>query len=200
MVRIRVIALLAAAVIGLGIGACRKTTPVERGTEESSASSVSTAETIPPDAPDFVIAAVISEGEDALTGIGKAKLASRSQSMTFAQTRARMEIYRQLNRIIEEMVRDYAALHNTDPSDAAAFREAAVTALSTIPLTGSSVVEMDSDTDGAFWAVVSLSKTNAAAEIKEAAAAAKLAVPALAAFDTADWIDAAFNRVRNRND
>jgi hypothetical protein len=148
----------------------------------------------PGNVPDFVKKALMNIPEDALVGIGTAKLASTSQSMTFAQTRARADISRQLNTMIQDMVRDYTASSEVEPSAQVAFQENFTLALSKSTLTGSQTVEMDTGPDGAMWAVVLLSKNNSAQEINQAVAAAKLAVPAMLSFDAEARMNEAFAR------
>ncbi|MDR3283953.1 MAG: LPP20 family lipoprotein, partial [Treponema sp.] len=117
---------------------------------------------VPGGVPDFVKSAMMNVPEDALIGIGTAKMASLSQSMTIAQTRARADLSRQLNTMIQDMVRDYTAGSEVDPSAVVSFQENFTLALSKSTLQGSHVVEADTDAQGNFWAVVSLSKSDVA--------------------------------------
>ena len=144
--------------------------------------------------PQFVKDALKKAPEDALVGIGTARAASLSLARTTATTRARAEISRQLNTMIQDMVRDYSAGSEVDPSAALSFQEVMTVALSKSTLTGSVPVEEDSDDNGNYWVVVMLSKTNTVNEINQAQAAARLAVPALASFNAEDRMNAAFDR------
>jgi hypothetical protein len=147
--------------------------------------------------PDFVKAAMRNVPEDALVGIGQAKLSSASQSMTFAQTRARADISRQLETMIQDMIRDYTAGSEVAPDASVAFQEQFTLALSKSTLTGSSVVEIDEYPagSGTYWAVVQFGKNNVANEINQAQAAAKLAVPAMLSFDAESRMNSAFDKV-----
>jgi hypothetical protein len=149
---------------------------------------------VPSRVPDFVKQAIMNAPEDALVGIGMAKMAMESQSMTIAQTRARAEISRQMNTMIQDMVRDYQASSEADPTAALAFQENITVALSKSTLTGSRAVAMDFDDNGTCWVVMQLGKTNVVQEITQAQAAAKLSVPAMASFNAEDRMNAAFDK------
>ncbi|MDR0455981.1 MAG: hypothetical protein LBH20_04775 [Treponema sp.] len=144
--------------------------------------------------PQFVKDALKRTPEDALVGIGTAKAASLSLARTTATTRARAEISRQMNTMIQDMVRDYSASSEVDPAAALSFQENITVALSKSTLTGSVPVEEDQDENGNYWVVVMLSKTNTVTEINQAQAAARLAVPAMASFSAEDRMNEAFGR------
>ena len=144
--------------------------------------------------PQFVKDAIKKAPEDALVGIGTAKAASLSLARTTATTRARAEISRQMNTMIQDMVRDYSAGSEVDTKAALSFQENMTVALSKSTLTGSSIVDEDQDDNGNYWVVVMLSKVNTVKEINQAQAAARLAVPAMASFNAEDRMNAAFDR------
>jgi hypothetical protein len=147
--------------------------------------------------PQFVKDAVKNTPENALVGIGTAKLASISQSRTISGTRGRADLARQLDALIKDMVRDYQASSEVDPSSALAFQETMTVSLAQARLQGASVVDEDIDEAGNYWTVVMLSKSEVAKEINQAAAAAKLKVPAAASFDAEARMNAAFDSVKN---
>ena len=149
---------------------------------------------VPSSFPDFVKNAIKKAPEDVLIGIGTARLASLSQSRTVAATRARAEISRQMNTMIQDMVRDYQASSEVDISAAISFQENITVALSKSTLVGSAVVEEDRDQDGNVWVVVMMGKTDVAKEISQAQSAARLAVPAMASFNAEDRMNAAFDK------
>ena len=151
--------------------------------------------TVPGYFPEFVKKAILNSPEDVLVGVGNAKLASLSQSRTVSTTRARAEISRQMETIIQDMVRDYQASSEVDPKSALSFQENMTVALSKATLQGAQVVDQDLDAEGMVWTVVFLGKTNVAQEITQAQAAARLAVPAMASFNAEDRMNAAFDRV-----
>lgn len=148
--------------------------------------------------PQFIRDALKKAPEDALVGIGTARLASLSQSRTVATSRARAEISRQMNTMIQDMIRDYQASSEVDPGAAISFQENFTLSLSKSTLTGSVAVEEDQDENGNYWVLVMLSKTNAVNEINQAQAAARLAVPAMASFNAEDRMNAAFNKALNQ--
>jgi len=144
--------------------------------------------------PQFVKDAVKNAPEDALVGIGTARMATLSQSRTISATRARAELSRQMDTIIRDMVRDYTAGSEVDHSAVLSFQENITVALSQARLQGSSVVDEDIDESGNYWTVVMLNKTRTVQEINQAVSAAKLAVPAMASFDAEDRMNQAFDR------
>ena len=144
--------------------------------------------------PQFVKDAIMNAPEDALIGIGQARMASQSQSRTIATTRARAEISRQMSTMIQDMISDYTAGSEIDHSAALSFQENITVALSKSELTGSRVIAFDFTNDGMCWVVVSYSASSIANEINQAQAAAKLAVPAMASFNAQDRMSAAFEK------
>ena len=142
--------------------------------------------------PQFIKDAIKTVPEDALIGIGTARLGTLSLSRTAAMTRARAEISRQMSSMIQDMVRDYTASSEMDPSATVSFTENITTALSKAELKGSTSIAEDEDSNGNYWVVVQLSKANTVAEINQAQAAAKLAVPAMLSFDAEARMDSAF--------
>jgi len=149
--------------------------------------------------PDFVNAAFLQASEDVLIGIGTYSVgkdpAKISTGRTFAETRARADISRQLKTIIENMVTDYTAQSELDPKAALSFQESITRALSRAELRGSKTIVMNTDENGLLWVVMEYSKSLAANDYSAAQAAAKLAVPAAAAFDALTRMDNAFDKL-----
>ena len=144
--------------------------------------------------PESVARAVRNVPDNALAGIGTAKMGTISYSRTAATTRARSEIIRQMNTMIQDMVRDYTASSEVDPSAALSFTENITVAISRSELLRATVVAEDQDANGNYWVTVYLTEANVAAEINQAQAAAKLAIPAMASFNANDRMDAAFEK------
>jgi len=144
--------------------------------------------------PQFVRDAITNVPEDALVGVGTARMASLSQSRTISATRARAELSRQMDTIIRDMVRDYTAGSEVDRSAALSFQENITVALSQSRLQGASIVNEDMDDAGNYWTVVMLNKRGTVQEINQAVAAAKLAVPAMASFNAQERMDQAFDK------
>jgi hypothetical protein len=145
--------------------------------------------------PSFVRDAVINTPDNALIGIGSARMATQNASYTLALTRARVEISRQMNTMVQDMVRDYTAGSEVDPSAVVSFQEIISVALSASQLTGSRPINFDYTDDGTCWVVVALDKDSVVREINQAQAAAKLRVPAMMSFDAESRMNDAFDRV-----
>jgi hypothetical protein len=201
----RIIGLCAVTVLAFGLAACASSgkpagTSAPQPTAVSAAPPVAAAPAAPAAparkvsgrVPEFVRNAVKNAPEDALVGIGTAKLASISQSRVIAATRGRAEISRQVQTVMRDMVRDYQASSEASPADALAFQENFSLALSESKMLGSSVVDEDMDDNGNYWCVVMLTKGETVKEINQAAAQAKLRVPAVASFDAERRMNEAF--------
>jgi hypothetical protein len=147
--------------------------------------------------PQFVNDAYLNASEDVLIGIGTYKIGNDTSkmgnAMTFAQTRARADISRQLQSIIKNMVTDYAATSELDPDASLSFQENITQALAKADLRGAKVVTSNTD-NGLLWVVMEYSKSAATSDYSSAAAAAKLAVPAAAAFDAMTRMENAFDK------
>ncbi|MCL2271668.1 MAG: hypothetical protein FWC19_02545 [Treponema sp.] len=137
--------------------------------------------------------------EDALIGIGTARMASLSQSRTISATRARAELSRQMDTIVRDMVRDYTAGSEVDHSASLSFQENITITLSQSRLQGSSIVAEDEDKDGNYWTAIMLSKSSVVNEINQAVSTAKLRVPAMASFDAERRMNDAFDKFLNNN-
>jgi predicted small lipoprotein YifL len=148
--------------------------------------------------PEFINEAYINASEDVLIGIGTYKIGAdvskMSTGMTFAQTRARADIARQLQSIIKNMITDYTATSELDPDASLSFQESVTQALAKADLKGAKVVKQQTDSNGLLWVVMEYSKSAAANDYSAATAAAKLAVPAAAAFDATARMDNAFDK------
>jgi len=134
--------------------------------------------------------------EDVLYGLGDGFLNTVSQSRTQAAARARAEISRTMNTMVDDMIRDYQASSEVDRAAALSFQENITVSLSRSTLNGSQIVAQAQDSDGRWWAVVYLSKADVAREITMAASQAqqRLAIPAMASFDAEARMNEAFER------
>jgi len=189
-------------IMGVSIALCLALAFMGCGSSPKKTDSTSSVETIKPSerkvggvVPKFVKDALKEAPDDALIGIGTAKAPSLNQARTIAATRARAEISRTMDSIMQDMVRDYSASSEVDPKAALSFQENITVALSKSNLTGSTIINEDQDENGNYWVVVMLSKTNVVQEITQAQAAARLAVPAMESFKAEDRMNAAFDRV-----
>jgi len=143
--------------------------------------------------PDIVRNARRNAPENVLIGIGSAKLATQHQSRTVAETRARAEISRAMDSMMQDMVRDYVASSEVAPNDRLAFQENITVSLSKSRLQGA-VIHDEDWIDGTYYVVMYLNKTDVVREINQAQAAARLAVPAMASFNAESRMNAAFDR------
>jgi len=149
--------------------------------------------------PDFVNDAFLAASEDVLIGIGTYKTggdpAKVGTGKPYAEARARADISRQLQSIIENMITDYTANSELNPKAAISFQENITRALSKSELKGSKTVRMGTDNNGVLWIVMEYSKSLAADDFNAAQAAAKLAVPAAAAFNALERMDKQFDKM-----
>jgi hypothetical protein len=130
--------------------------------------------------------------EDVIVGIGVAKMATLNQSRTVSETRARGEITRALNSIVKSMVEDYTVSSEVDTSAAVAFQQQIEVSLARANLQGARIMEQNSDQNGQWWTVIYYGKSYAKDTINQAQAAAKLAVPAMLAFNAENRMDEKF--------
>ena len=144
--------------------------------------------------PEPIRQAILNAPEDVLVGVGIARLASLSQSRTISMNRARAEISRQMNSMVEDMIRDYQASSEVDPAAALSFQENITVTLSRADVSGARMVDMYIAQDETVWTVVYMDRATVAREITQAQAAARLAVPALASFDAEARMQDAFAR------
>jgi len=164
----------------------------------SSRAAVPVQRTAPGGVPDFVRNAIINAPEDVLVGIGTARMATQGQSLTIATTRARAEISRQMDTLVRDMIRDYSATSEVDPSSQVSFTEIMTVSLSQSRLQGASVKDFNYTDDGTCWVVVYYGKSSVIEEINQSQAAAKLRVPAMASFDAEARMNEAFAAINSQ--
>jgi hypothetical protein len=136
---------------------------------------------------------------DVLVGIGNAKMGTVAQSRNIAATRARAEISNIMDSMVKNMVRDYTASSEVDPQAALAFQENITVTLSKSNLSGALIQFEEPDSDGQWWVVIHLSKANVVKEITQAQAQARLAVPAMASFDSEKRMNEAFEQAKKES-
>ena len=130
-----------------------------------------------------------------LVGVGTARMATQSFSMTMSANRARVEIARQMVSIAREMIRDYQAGSEGNYEAILLFQEFMTVRLTQVDVSGARVAEMDMADDGTIWAVVYMDRATAAREIIAAQAQAALAVPAMASFNAEARMNEVFARI-----
>jgi hypothetical protein len=136
--------------------------------------------------------------EDVLIGIGNYKIGNDMSKMsmgkTMAETRARVDIARQLSTIVKNMVQESRIDSEVEQDAAVSFELNVTQALSRAELKGSRILEMDTDSNGLLWVVMEFSKSAAEKEVNQAANAAKLEVPAAINFNLQQLMDTAFSK------
>jgi hypothetical protein len=111
--------------------------------------------------PDFVMNPPVQE--DAIFGIGSAKLSTINQSITMAEARARQSLAFQLNANVQAMITDYTRSAGTENSMASLeFAESIGRQLTQTTLNGAVPVKREQAKDGTFWVLFSYSKADAA--------------------------------------
>jgi hypothetical protein len=199
---IRITAFLAGALFCAVLAACGSAPGAAPSSSLSSSSGAGTASGAAgaglSGVPAFVNDAYLNASEDVIIGVGTYRIGNDLSKMgtgkTFAETRARADLARQLNTMVKTMVNDYTAASEIDPDAALSLQESITQALSRAELKGSRTVKMDVDGNGLLWVVMELGKSAAAAEVNQAADMAKRAVPAAAAFDALARMDTAFSK------
>jgi hypothetical protein len=140
--------------------------------------------------------AYLNASEDVLIGVGTYKIGNDMSKMgtgkTFAETRARADLSRQLQTIVKNMTEDYFVTSEIDPDAALSFQQSITQTLSKSDLRGARTIKMDTDDKGLLWLVMEYSKSAAVSEVNQAVSAAKLAIPATAAFNASERMDNAF--------
>ena len=114
-----------------------------------------------PNVPDFVLNPPVQE--DAIFGIGSARLSSINQALIIAEERARQSLAFQLQANVQAMLIDYtrAAKMERTPTSLE-FAETIGRQVSTITLSGALPVRRQRTPDGTFWVLVSYRKADAA--------------------------------------
>ena len=143
------------------------------------------------DLPDIVRNARRSAPEDVLIGIGSANMASQHQSRLMAESRARAEIARVLDTMVQQMIRDFTAGSEIDHTAVLTFQEDISVQLTRARLQGAYIAD-EAFIRGTYYVVVHLRKEDVGREIDQARAAAALRTPAMASFDAQARMNQAF--------
>ena len=114
------------------------------------------------------------------------------QSRELALKNAREDISSQLSTVSMSIITDITVDNNINPNMAIQFQENISIALYRSVYNSASVMQQDNGQNGLFWAVVILTKNNAFREFNQAVSSAKLAFPAIAAFDFEIYWDIIF--------
>jgi len=155
---------------------------VKKASAKSSAVHSAAERKVAENVPDFVKEAIAKAPEDALIGIGVARMSSMTMSRTTSATRARAEISRQINLVVTEMITEYTLKNKVDPDTVVTFTETITTRFSNSFLSGSSVIEEDMDDKGNYWTVIMMKKENIVTGLNAVQSAAITETPAMASF------------------
>jgi predicted small lipoprotein YifL len=173
----------------IALAACRQKKPEQNAADAGTQRKV--AETVPA----FVRDALKNAPQDALVGIGTAKMSTLSMSRVTAATRARAEIARQINLVVSQMVHEYTAASATDPAVLLLFQERVTTTASVAGLSGLSVIDEDMDGEGNYWVVVMMGKEPVSDAISQAQNQVKDDFPQMSSFDVGEMLTNALESV-----
>jgi hypothetical protein len=115
------------------------------------------------DLPDFVRNPGKYKIEDAFTGIGSAKFSTANMTMTMAETRARAAIARKISSTLKNMIDDYNAEVEGDPTAAEQFSQVVTRALSQANLSDTEIEMSEYGADGTYYVLMSMPKRSALA-------------------------------------
>jgi hypothetical protein len=143
--------------------------------------------------PDSITRARRDAPEDFLVGIGIAKAETDWDSMTLAETLARVDLARSFSQAVQSIIRDYSASSEVS-DDSLYFREEIVVSITAAHIKDSWIAALEKTSDGTWWCAVYWDKTDYVREINQAQAAARLAVPAFLLQRAEDRMNDAFER------
>ncbi|MDR1910149.1 MAG: LPP20 family lipoprotein [Spirochaetaceae bacterium] len=106
------------------------------------------------DLPDFVLNPPIAE--DAIYGVGAARMQTTQASLEFATNRARVSLAQAINTRVQNMITDH--MSGTEGSDQAMtnFQESISRSLAQANLSGAQVIQRQQSKDGTWWVLVSI--------------------------------------------
>jgi hypothetical protein len=148
--------------------------------------------------PSFVKEAYNGAPKDVLIGIGTYNTGGDPSKVgrgkTFAEMRARADISRQLQILVNNIATDFISTSKIDPRLVLSFYEDISKTLSNSNFRGARTIYIGHDDNGLLWAVLDYGKSLAVSEVNKAVDAAKLNVPTAAVFNMIDRMDAIFNK------
>jgi len=129
---------------------------------------------------DFISEARRNSNENALLGIGTARHSNRALATQTASARALADLARQLNVVVSNMITDYIAGSEADPSAMLAFQESVTQTLARERLVGARPIA-ERMIDGEMVVIIELAPDNAATNIMSASQAATALAPHMGA-------------------
>jgi hypothetical protein len=111
------------------------------------------------DLPDFVLNPPVAE--DAIYGVGAARMQTTQASLSMAESRARVSLAQQINTRVQNMITDH--MSGSEGSDQAMsnFQESISRSLAQATLSGAQTIRRQQTKDGTWWALVSISTSAA---------------------------------------
>ncbi|MDR2864956.1 MAG: LPP20 family lipoprotein [Spirochaetaceae bacterium] len=144
------------------------------------------------DVPDFVRNP--PKDKDLIYGVGSAKMANDYMSKTMAENRARVAITQKLSSIAKTMIEDYSAQVEGDKSTFLNFSDSVNRTLSQAKLSNTEIVEELPATDGTWWVLMSMKKSDADKDLSTVFDREKLNYAAFQNWNAQREMDAAFAR------
>ncbi|MDR1909645.1 MAG: LPP20 family lipoprotein [Spirochaetaceae bacterium] len=133
--------LLAAAAVLLALSGC--------GSAPASAASAPVG-----DLPDFVLNPPIAE--DAIYGVGAARMQTAQASLTMAESRARVSLAQQINTRVQNMITDHMSGSEGSNLAMTNFQESISRSLAQATLSGAQIIRRQQTSDGTYWALASI--------------------------------------------
>jgi hypothetical protein len=120
-----------------------------------------------PNLPSFVASPPVAE--DAIFGVGSAKMSNPSQSMQAADARARTDIATKLSTEVQAMIIDYSRTAGTENNQTAnlTYYESSSRQLTQATLKGVEVQKREQTADGTYWTLARITKADAAQSVAD---------------------------------
>ena len=143
------------------------------------------------DIPVSILRALNNAPEDYMVGIGAAKAETDWDSMSLAETLARVDLARSISSEAEKIIRDFTA-ESKLTGESIRFSEEIWVTTTAAYIWNSWIAELEKEIDGTWWCVLYLGKSGLAREIEQAQAATRLHVPPMFSFDAEARMNEAF--------
>jgi len=172
------------------LASCATKAPAQEIGENAVALQRKIAEKVPEDLKE----AIREAPDDVFIGIGAAKMATQAMSYQTATTRARADISRQVNSVVQKMVIKYTDSSDASSEEKVLFTETITRQTSNVTLPGDGIVTLGTiiDEDGYTWVAISIKKEIVAEQISHSVAEATITVPAMSSFDAEAYFNEAF--------
>jgi len=136
---------------------------------------------------------IMEAPDDVFIGVGSAKMSTVPMSINTATTRARADISRQVNSVIQRMVVNYTDGSNASSEDKILFTETITIQTSNVTLEGDALVVLGIVEEGGYyWTALSIKKESVADQISHIISEKVVNVPAMSSFDAKTHFNNAF--------